>query len=98
MQVADAERATRDVVDHGAVAAAVIGEYALDGDPVPAVESDGTAEEGGGGACFLVGEYLGVGEAAVVVDSDVDVFVADAVADNAGTVGVFGVVVLAAAV
>src|SRR5262249_32960604 len=46
---------------------------------------------------FLVGEDLGVGEPAVVVDRDVDVFVADAVPHLARLVGVFRVVVLAAA-
>ena len=37
---------------------------------------------------FLVGEHLGVGEAAVVVDGDVDVLPADGAAAAAGCVGV----------
>jgi hypothetical protein len=71
--VADAELSAGDGVEDAAVAGAVIGEDALDGYAVAAVEGGGAAEEAGSGAGFLVVEHLGVGEAAVVVDGDVDV-------------------------
>ena len=93
----DTERAAGESVDGGSVAATVVSEELLDADPVPLVEGDGAAEEADDRRCFLVGEDLGVSESAVVVDGDVDVLVADAVADDAGTVGVFRVVVLSTA-
>jgi hypothetical protein len=40
---------------------------------VVTVEAGGPDEEASGGCCFLVGEHFGVGEAAVVVNGDVDV-------------------------
>ena len=55
-----------------AVAGAVVGEQLLDFDPVAAVEGDGAAQEAGSGGCLLVVEDLGVGEAAVVVDGDMN--------------------------
>src|SRR5437764_5436894 len=85
-QVTDAERATGERVDRGAVATAVVGEHAFDGDPVSTVEGDGTAEEAGRGRGFLIGEHLRVGEAAVDVDGDVDVLPADQVETDAGGV------------
>ena len=96
-EVFDAERSAGEGVDGGAVAAAVVGEHPLDLDAVALVEGDGAVEEAGDGGCLLVVEHLGVGETAVVVDGDVDVLPADSVADVAGPVGVFGVVVLSAA-
>src|SRR3954471_14322015 len=98
-QVADAERATNERVDRAAVAAAVVGEHAFDGDPVSAVESDRTPEEAGRSGCLLVGQHLGIREAAVVVDGDdVHVLPADGLAHVPGRVSESPVVVLAAAV
>ncbi len=73
----DPESAARDGVDGADVGGAVVGEDAFDGDPVAAEEAQGTDEEPGGRDCFLVAQDLGVGESAVVVDCDVDVFPAD---------------------
>ena len=58
----------------------------LDPDAVAAVEAEGAAEEADRCGRFLVWEHLGVGEAAVVVDSDVDVLPADC-SPLAGRVG-----------
>jgi hypothetical protein len=93
--VADAELAAGEGVDGGAVGGAVVAEHAFDADAVAAREADGAGEEAGGGRCCLVGEDFGVGESAVIVDGDVEVLPADAVAAAAGGVGVSGVVVLA---
>ena len=71
-QVADAESAAGERVHDGAVAGAVVGQQLLDFDPVAAVEGDGAAQEAGSGGCLLVVEDLGVGEAAVVVDGDMN--------------------------
>ena len=76
----DAECAAGERVDGGAVGGAVVGEEPLDADAVAAVEGDGAAEEADRGCGFLVGEDLGVGEPAVVVDGDVDVLLADRLA------------------
>jgi len=70
--VADVEGSTREGVDRRAISTAVVGEHAFDGDTMPTVESDGSAEETRGGRCFLIVEHLCVGKAAVVVDGDVD--------------------------
>ena len=75
--MADAELAARERVAVGDVGGAVVGEDAFDGDVVAGEEGDRAAEEGDRGCGFLVGEHLGVGEAAVVVDRDVDVLPAD---------------------
>jgi hypothetical protein len=75
--VADAEASAGECVDEAAVTGAVIAEDSLDDDPVAAVEGDCSLEEAGGGACPLVCEDFGVGEAAVVVDRDVDVLPAE---------------------
>src|SRR5690348_14053981 len=72
-QVADPELAAGECVHDAAVAAAVVGEYALDDDAVAAVESERAAQKTGCRCRSFVGEHLRVGEAAVVVDSDVDV-------------------------
>ena len=61
-----------------AVAAAVVGEDALDRDPMASVEVPGSTEEAGRRRRALVGQFLGVGQAAVVVDRDVDPVPADA--------------------
>ena len=63
------------------VAGAVVGEEPLDLDAVAPVEGDCAAEEADGGGGLLVGEDFGVGEAAVVVDRDVDVLPAAGAVD-----------------
>ena len=76
-EVPDAELAAGERVDGGAVAGAVVGQHALDPD---AVAGDRRRGRGGGSrprSGLLVGEDLGVGEPAVVVDGDVDVLPAD---------------------
>src|SRR3954454_23156695 len=75
-QVADPQSAAGERVERGDVGAAVVGQDPLDLDPVAAVVGEGAAQEADRGRGFLVCEYLGVGEAAVVVDGDVHVFVA----------------------
>src|SRR5439155_23336489 len=64
---------------------------------VATVERDRTSEEGGRGDCFLVGSYFGVGEAAVVVDGDVDVLPAGEQTVFPRCVATSAVVVVAAA-
>ena len=54
-----------------AIAGAVVGEQAADGDTVLSVEGDGGAQEGDGGLGLLVGQHAGEGEAGVIVDGDV---------------------------
>jgi hypothetical protein len=81
-------------MDRAAVAAAVVGQDPLDLDAVPLVVGDGATQESGSGGGFLVAEDLGIGEAAVIVDRDVDVLPADGVAVDAGCVPLAGVVVL----
>src|ERR671930_2087643 len=75
-------------VKGGAVAGAVVGEHAFDGDAVAAVEGDRALQEAGRGRGLLVAEDLRVGEAAVVVDRDVDVLPALAAASVAVAVGI----------
>src|SRR5689334_12537765 len=72
-EVVDAELAAGDGVDRAAVGGAVVGQDPFDRDPVLLVVGAGAAQEGGGGGGAFVGEDLGVGEAAVVVDGDVHV-------------------------
>jgi hypothetical protein len=60
-----------------AVAATVVGQYPLDGDPAGTEPGVGTDEESGGGLAGLVGVDFGVGQPGVVVDGGVDVAVAD---------------------
>jgi hypothetical protein len=55
----------------------VVGEDPLDGDPVAGVEAPGTAQEARRRAGRLVGQLLGIGEPAVVIDRDVDPVPAD---------------------
>jgi hypothetical protein len=61
------------------------------------VPAYGAAEEGGCGQRLLVGEDLGVGQAAVVVDGDVRVLEAGGLATVAVGVGASGAVVLRSA-
>jgi hypothetical protein len=59
---------------HGrAIAAAVIGEQALDADPVAREVRHGSPQEGDDGDGLLVGGYLGVGQARAVIDRDMPV-------------------------
>jgi hypothetical protein len=95
-QVADPERPTGESVDRRAVGRAVVGQDALHGDPVAGEEGERAAQEGNRGRRPLVGEHFGIGEAAVVVDCDVDVLPADGATPIAGLVGEGGVVVLLA--
>src|SRR5262245_43162788 len=74
------------------IGGAVVGEQALDRDPVAPVEAERTFEKADRRLLALVLEYLGVGEPAVVVDADVDALVADLVAANAFQVGLATVV------
>src|ERR687888_1390249 len=87
-EVADAEPAAGECVQGGAVAGAVVGEHAFDGDAVAAVESDRALQEAGRGRGLLVAEDLRVGEAAVVVARGVDVLPALAAAAGGGAVGI----------
>src|ERR687897_208601 len=76
-EVADAERPAGERMDGCAVGGAVVGEQTLDLDAVASKESDCSPQEADGGGRFLVGVHFGVGEAAVVVDGDVDVLPPD---------------------
>src|SRR5918996_5184407 len=96
-QVLEPQLTAGDRVDDRAVGGAVVAEDRLDPDAVAAVEGGCAAEEAGGSGCLLVGEHFGVGEAAVVVDGDVHVLVADGGAAVAVLVGEGAVVVLGAA-
>src|SRR5258707_10669324 len=55
----------------GAIAGAVVGEQAANGDAVPGVEGDGGAQEGDGGFALLVGQHAGEGEAGGIGDGGV---------------------------
>jgi len=59
------------------VAASVVGEDPLDRDPVAGIEAPGPAEEVGRRHWALVGQLLGIGEPAMVVDREVDPVPAD---------------------
>src|SRR5436190_3954487 len=69
----DPETATRERVCDRDVRGSVVCEQPFNRDSVAAVEGDGTAKEADRCRRFLVAEDLGVGEATVVVDRDVDV-------------------------
>ena len=69
----DAEGATGDGVDRGAVGPAVVGEQLLHGDAVAGVERDRTPQEGDDGDCCLIGKNLGVGQTGAVIDRDVNI-------------------------
>ena len=57
-------------VDVRDVWGAVVGHHAFDVDAVAGVELDSALEEGDGCRALLIGENLGVGQAAVIVDRD----------------------------
>src|SRR3982751_628348 len=95
--VFDAEPAAGERVRDAAVAGAVVADHAFDGDPVAPVEGDGAAKGGSRGRGLLIGQHLGVGEAAVVVDSDVHELVADGTSLQPVLVREGSVVVLGAA-
>src|SRR5256885_14658551 len=61
--VLDAELEAGGVEVPGAIAGAIVGEQAADGDAVLGVEGDGGAQEGDGGFALLVGQHAGEGEA-----------------------------------
>src|SRR6266566_3446787 len=90
--VADAKGFAGDGMDGGAVAGAVVRNQPLDADAVAAVKDNGAVEEADRSDGFLIGQDLGVGESAVVVDGDVDVFPADGVASFACCVDELAVV------
>src|SRR5213080_4483039 len=69
--VLDAELEAGGAEVSRAIAGAVVGEQAADGDAVLGVEGDGGAQEGDGGLGLLVGQHAGEGEAGVIVDGDV---------------------------
>jgi hypothetical protein len=64
--------ATSDRVDRGAVGRAVVGQDALDGHAMARVERDRAVQKPNGGCGRLVAENLGVGQAAGVIDGDMD--------------------------
>jgi hypothetical protein len=68
--VAEPELLTRGREVTAPVAASVVGENPLDRDPVAGIEAPGAAEEVGRRHWALVGQLLGIGEPAVVVDRD----------------------------
>ena len=59
--------------DAGAIAGAVIGEHARDGNPQTGVVVDGGLEESGGRAGFLVGQDLREGDARMIIDGDMHI-------------------------
>jgi hypothetical protein len=69
--VLDAELEAGSAELSGAIAGAVVGEQAADGDAVLGVEGDGGVQEGDSGLALLVGQHAGEGEAGVIVDGDV---------------------------
>ena len=69
--VRDAELEAGGTEVSGAIAGAVVGEQAANGDAVLGVEGYGGVQEGDGGLALLVGEHAGKGEAGVIVDGDV---------------------------
>jgi hypothetical protein len=62
----------------GAVAGAVVGHDGLDADAATLEPGDRAFEKAGGGRGSFIGEYLGVGEARSVIDSDMNELPADA--------------------
>ena len=94
----EAEPAAGERVRDRDVGGTVVCDDCLEADAVAAVEGDGAAKECNRGRCLLVREDLGIGEAAVVVDGDVDVLPAGGVVDTACVVGVAAGVVLIAVV
>jgi len=84
--MADARLPARERVEDRDVGCAVVGEHALDLDPVAGEEDERAVEEADRGRRLLVGEYFRVGEAAVVVDGDVDELATDRAPVAAGRV------------
>ena len=68
--VLDAELEAGGAEVSRAIAGAVVGEQAADGDAVLGIEGDGGAQEGDGGFGLLVGQHAGEGEAGGIVDGD----------------------------
>ena len=69
--VLDAELEAGGAEVSRAIAGAVVGEQAADGDAVLGIEGDGGAQEGDGGFALLVGQHAGEGKTGVIVDGDV---------------------------
>ena len=69
--VLDAELEAGGAEVAGAIAGAVVGEQAADGDAMPGIEGNGGAQEDDGRFGLLVGQHAGEGEAGVIVDGDV---------------------------
>ena len=76
--VLEAEGGYRGAHGVGAVAGAIVGVNALDGDAMLGEEGEGGVEEGDGTGGGFIREELGEGEAAVIVDGDVKIFPAGA--------------------
>lgn len=72
VDMADALRLEERVELPAAVAGAVVRHHPLDGDAQPGEEAQAAAHECRAGALPLVGERLGVGDPAAVVDRDVE--------------------------
>src|SRR6187401_3328604 len=70
-EVADPEPVAGERVHGCAVGGAVVGQHPFDADAVSAVEGVGASEEADRRRGALVGQHLGVGQPAVVVDRDV---------------------------
>src|SRR5438876_5132817 len=85
-QVADAERAAGERVQRGDVGGPVVGQQALDRDPVAGVVGARSAQEANRRLRLLVRQHLGIGEPAVIVDRDVHELPADGL--PAATLGV----------
>ena len=85
-------------MDRRDIGGTVVGHEPLDPDPVAGVESGGATQEADRRRRLLIGQHLGVGEAAVVVDRDVHELPADRQPAAALEVDARGVVVLAQAV
>ena len=68
----DAELVAGRREGEAAVAAAVVGQDPLDRDAMGGIEAPGSAEEGGGRGRGLIGQFLRVGQPAVVIDRDMD--------------------------
>src|ERR1035441_8478958 len=90
-QVADAQSATGDRVDRGAIGRAVVGEQLLHRHPVALIEGDRPPEERDDGAGLLVGQDLGIGQARAVVDRDMHELPAALSSTTARRVGLVGV-------
>jgi hypothetical protein len=72
----------------GTVAGTVVGEDTAEADAVASVETEGGVEEADSGTASLIGIHLGVSDAGVVVDGDVEILVAETTSRPTYTVGV----------